>query len=137
MFKQGLAKSIHHARVLIKQRHIRVGKQVVNVPSFMVRLDSEKHAEARRRALRPGLLPRRAQAAAASAAGGGGDGGESRTKYFDGAKPTLSSSLLLDFASHAIPPILRHGTGSVPPAVIDTTVFFHHANLIRLWSTVR
>ena len=28
MFKLGLAKSIHHARVLIKQRHIRVRKQV-------------------------------------------------------------------------------------------------------------
>lgn len=42
VFKQGLAKSIHHARVLIKQRHIRVGKQLVDVPSFMVRLDSEK-----------------------------------------------------------------------------------------------
>jgi small subunit ribosomal protein S9e len=43
--KLGLAKSIHHARVLIKQRHIRVGKQVVNVPSFMVRLDSQKHID--------------------------------------------------------------------------------------------
>merc|ERR1711992_58351 len=30
----GLAKSIHHARVLIRQRHIRVRKQVVNVPSY-------------------------------------------------------------------------------------------------------
>merc|ERR1712216_170923 len=30
VFKLGLAKSIHHARVLIKQRHIRVGKQVVD-----------------------------------------------------------------------------------------------------------
>ena len=45
VFKQGLAKSIHHARVLIKQRHIRVGKQLVDVPSFMVRLDSEKHID--------------------------------------------------------------------------------------------
>jgi hypothetical protein len=35
-----MAKSIHHARVLIKQRHIRVGKQLVNVPSFLVRLTS-------------------------------------------------------------------------------------------------
>merc|ERR1712156_1311841 len=32
VFKLGLAKSIHHARVLIRQRHIRVRKQVVNVP---------------------------------------------------------------------------------------------------------
>ncbi|XP_066065225.1 small ribosomal subunit protein uS4-like, partial [Chamaea fasciata] len=30
VFKLGLAKSIHHARVLIRQRHIRVRKQVVN-----------------------------------------------------------------------------------------------------------
>ena len=37
VFKQGLAKSIHHARVLIRQRHIRVRKQLVNVPSFIVR----------------------------------------------------------------------------------------------------
>lgn len=42
VFKLGLAKSIHHARVLIRQRHIRVGKQLVDVPSFMVRLDSQK-----------------------------------------------------------------------------------------------
>ncbi|KAJ3084538.1 ribosomal protein S4, partial [Rhizoclosmatium globosum] len=45
VFKLGLAKSIHHARVLIKQRHIRVGKQIVNVPSFIVRLDSQKHID--------------------------------------------------------------------------------------------
>merc|ERR1712201_38912 len=45
VFKLGLAKSVHHARVLIKQRHIRVRKQVVNVPSFIVRLDSQKHID--------------------------------------------------------------------------------------------
>eukprot|EP00999_Lentomonas_sp_LEN2_P001041 NODE_2045_length_664_cov_69.538175_g1995_i0.p1 GENE.NODE_2045_length_664_cov_69.538175_g1995_i0~~NODE_2045_length_664_cov_69.538175_g1995_i0.p1 ORF type:complete len:206 (+),score=44.18 NODE_2045_length_664_cov_69.538175_g1995_i0:50-619(+) len=45
VFKLGLAKSIHHARVLIRQRHIRVGKQVVNSPSFIVRLDSQKHID--------------------------------------------------------------------------------------------
>mmetsp|Transcript_33804 Transcript_33804/g.69812 ORF Transcript_33804/g.69812 Transcript_33804/m.69812 type:complete len:193 (-) Transcript_33804:106-684(-) len=45
VFKLNLAKSIHHARVLIRQRHIRVGKQVVNVPSFLVRTDSEKHID--------------------------------------------------------------------------------------------
>ncbi|EFA77190.1 ribosomal protein 1024 [Heterostelium album PN500] len=43
VFKQGLAKSIHHARCLIKGRHIRVGKQLVNVASFLVRVDSQKH----------------------------------------------------------------------------------------------
>ena len=45
VFKQGLAKSIHHARVLIKQRHIRVGKRLVNVASFLVRTDAEKHID--------------------------------------------------------------------------------------------
>ncbi|KAA6418959.1 MAG: 40S ribosomal S9 [Trebouxia sp. A1-2] len=45
VFKLGLAKSIHHARVLIRQRHIRVGKQIVNVPSFIVRVDSQKHID--------------------------------------------------------------------------------------------
>jgi len=45
VFKLGLAKSIHHARVLILHRHIRVRKQVVNVPSFLVRVDSQKHID--------------------------------------------------------------------------------------------
>ncbi|KAL7274514.1 ribosomal 40S subunit protein S9B [Rhizina undulata] len=38
-------KSIHQARVLIRQRHIRVRKQIVNVPSFVVRLGSQKHID--------------------------------------------------------------------------------------------
>ena len=41
VFKLGLAKSIHHARVLIRQRHIRVGSQVSSRPS------STAHAAAR------------------------------------------------------------------------------------------
>ena len=45
VFKKNMAKSIHHARVLIRQRHIRVGRQIVNVPSFLVRVDSEKYIE--------------------------------------------------------------------------------------------
>merc|ERR1711865_357365 len=45
VFKLGLAKSIHHARVLIRQRHIRVASQIVNIPSFMVRMDSQKHID--------------------------------------------------------------------------------------------
>jgi len=45
VFKLGLAKSIHQARVFIKQRHIRVGKQIVNAPSFVVRVDSQKHID--------------------------------------------------------------------------------------------
>jgi len=45
VFASGLALSIHHARCLIRQRHIRVGKRMVNVPSFMVRVESEKVIE--------------------------------------------------------------------------------------------
>ena len=41
VWKSGLAKSVHHARVLIAGRHIAVGKQIVAVPSFMVRTSSE------------------------------------------------------------------------------------------------
>ena len=41
VLKSNLAKSIHHARVLIRQQHIRVGKQLVNSPSFLVRVSSE------------------------------------------------------------------------------------------------
>ena len=63
VFKLGLAKSIHHARVLIKQRHIRVGKQIVNVPSFLVRVDSQKHIDFSLKSPfgggRPGRLKRR------------------------------------------------------------------------------
>merc|ERR1712071_288810 len=38
-----LADSVHHARVLIRQRHIAIGKQLVNIPSYMVRVSSEQH----------------------------------------------------------------------------------------------
>eukprot|EP00904_Undaria_pinnatifida_P011100 jgi/Undpi1/711/HiC_scaffold_10.g04175.m1 len=79
VFKQGLAKSIHHARVLIKQRHIRVGKQLVNVPQFMVRMDSEKHIDFSITSPygqgRPGRVARKR--AANKAAAGGGDDEES------------------------------------------------------------
>merc|ERR1712173_136889 len=40
--KLGFAKSIHQARVYIRQRHIRVGKQLVDIPSFMVRVENQK-----------------------------------------------------------------------------------------------
>jgi small subunit ribosomal protein S9e len=45
VFKSGLAKTVHHARVMILQRHIRVGKQLGNNPSFLVRVESEKHID--------------------------------------------------------------------------------------------
>ena len=38
----GYAKSIHHARALINQRHIRVGKTLVNQPNFTVRTASDR-----------------------------------------------------------------------------------------------
>merc|ERR1739849_2061 len=63
VFKLGLAKSIHHARALIRQRHIRVRKQVVNIPSFVVRLESQKHIDFSLKSLfgggRPGRVKRK------------------------------------------------------------------------------
>jgi small subunit ribosomal protein S9e len=41
VFKLGFAKSVHQARVIIKQRHIRVGKQLVDIPSFLVRTENQ------------------------------------------------------------------------------------------------
>merc|ERR1712115_697111 len=79
VYKLGLAKSIHHARVLIRQRHIRVGKQIVNVPSFIVRLDSQKHIDFALTSPfgggRPGRV-RRKKAKAAEKKDEGGDEGE-------------------------------------------------------------
>ncbi|GJN07724.1 hypothetical protein PR202_ga25578 [Eleusine coracana subsp. coracana] len=134
VFKNGMAKSIHHARVLIRQRHIRplhlpycsttlpkattplrllhhlvfceyedrkemilthnhrylhcmvfifdrnscrVGRQLVNIPSFMVRLDSEKHIDFSLTSPlgggEPGRVKRKNQK---KASGGGADGDE-------------------------------------------------------------
>jgi small subunit ribosomal protein S9e len=76
VFKLGLAKSIHHARVLIRQRHIRVGKQIVNVPSFMVRVDSQKHIDFALNSPfgggRPGRNKRKSAKNKSSKGGGGG-----------------------------------------------------------------
>lgn len=95
VYKLGLAKSIHHARVLIKQRHIRyvtqahqlhgcmltirysVGKQIVNVPSYMVRLDSQKHIDFALTSPFGGGRPGRVRRKKAKAAEGGeGEEGE-------------------------------------------------------------
>merc|ERR1712025_121186 len=59
VFKNGLAKSVHHARVLIKQRHIRVRRQVVDVASYVVRLDSQKHIDFSHRSPLAGGAPGR------------------------------------------------------------------------------
>lgn len=43
IYQEGFqAKSVHQARVLIHQRHIKVGKSLVNANSFLVRTSSEK-----------------------------------------------------------------------------------------------
>merc|ERR1711931_19785 len=76
VFKLGLAKSIHHARVLIRQRHIRVRKQLVNVPSFIVRLDSQKHIDFSLNSPYGGGGPGRVKRKNAKKHKGGGSGGE-------------------------------------------------------------
>ncbi|KAH9262273.1 ribosomal protein S4 [Batrachochytrium salamandrivorans] len=74
VFKSGLAKSVHHARVLIFQRHIRVGKQLVNAPSFAVRTTSEKHIAFASKSPfgggRPGRTSRKRTKASAGGEGG-------------------------------------------------------------------
>ena len=76
VFKLGLAKSIHHARVLIRHRHIRVGKQIVNIPSFMVRTESQKHIDFAVTSPYGGGRPGRNKRKAIAAKGGGGGGGD-------------------------------------------------------------
>lgn len=41
VYNKNLAKSIHEARILIRQKQLRVGKQLVDIPSFMVRTSNE------------------------------------------------------------------------------------------------
>merc|ERR1712168_72467 len=73
VFKLGPAKSIHHARVLIRQGHIRVRKQVVNIPSYVVRLDSQKHIDFSLRSPLGGGRPGRVKRKNAKKGKGGGD----------------------------------------------------------------
>merc|ERR1712064_235138 len=74
VFKLGLAKSIPHARTLIRQRHIRVGKQICNIPSFLVRVDSEKHIAFALTSPFGGGRPGRVRRKQMSKGGGGGGG---------------------------------------------------------------
>uniref|UniRef100_A0A0E0I4D5 RNA-binding S4 domain-containing protein n=1 Tax=Oryza nivara TaxID=4536 RepID=A0A0E0I4D5_ORYNI len=81
VFKNGMAKSIHHARVLIRQCHIRVGRQLVNIPSFMVRLESEKHIDfSLTSPLGGGPAGRVKRKNQKKASGGGGDGEDEEEK---------------------------------------------------------
>ena len=77
VFKLGLAKSIHHACLLICQRHIRVRKQVVNIPSFIVPLDWQKHIDFSLRSPygggRPGRVKRKNAKKGQGGAGAGDD----------------------------------------------------------------
>jgi small subunit ribosomal protein S9e len=43
--KRKLGNSVHHARVLIFQRHIAIGKQMVNQAGYLVRVSSEQHIQ--------------------------------------------------------------------------------------------
>uniref|UniRef100_A0A0E0JAH1 30S ribosomal protein S4, chloroplastic n=1 Tax=Oryza nivara TaxID=4536 RepID=A0A0E0JAH1_ORYNI len=72
VFKAGMAKSFHHARVLIRQRHIR---RIINVPSFMVRLESEKHIDFSLTSPFGGGPAGRVKRKNMKKASGGGDGG--------------------------------------------------------------
>ncbi|XP_022732772.1 40S ribosomal protein S9-2-like [Durio zibethinus] len=83
VFKAGMTKSIHYARMLIRQRHIRVGREVVNIPSFMVRVDLQKRIKfsltSPFRGGRPGRVKRKKKRAAAKKAAGE-DGDEEEDK---------------------------------------------------------
>jgi len=45
VFKLNLANTIHQARVFVRQRHMRVRNQLVDIPSYMIRVDSQKHID--------------------------------------------------------------------------------------------
>jgi small subunit ribosomal protein S9e len=67
VMKRNLAHSVHHARVLIRQKQIAVGKQMVNIPSYMVRVSSEQHIQiAPNSVLRTGALGRQKKKRAAA-----------------------------------------------------------------------
>merc|ERR1719454_8326 len=76
VFKLQIARSMHHARVLIRQRHVRVGKQICDIPGFLVRLDSEKHIDFAMTSPFGGGRHGRVRRKRAAAKGGGGDDGD-------------------------------------------------------------
>ncbi|RRT76425.1 hypothetical protein BHE74_00055772 [Ensete ventricosum] len=79
VFKSGMAKSIHHARCWnFRTPVICLSAALVNIPSFMVRVDSAKHIDFSLTSPfgggRPGRVKRKNQKAASKkAAGGDGD----------------------------------------------------------------
>ena len=78
IYKKGLAKSIHMARTMIRQRHIAVGRQIVTIPSFLVRTTSERHIGlAESSSYNPGSRPGRNLRKKLAKAGNSGDGNDS------------------------------------------------------------
>jgi small subunit ribosomal protein S9e len=73
VLKRKLASSIHHARVLIRGRHIAVGKQMVNIPSFIVRTSSEQHIQHSATSVIKTQKPGRTKRKKAAAGAAGGD----------------------------------------------------------------
>ncbi len=59
VFKLKIARSIHHARCLIKGRHIAVNGRIVNVPSFMVTVENENRITLHQRSALNGGKPGR------------------------------------------------------------------------------
>jgi len=45
VWMNGMSNSIHHARVLIKQRHISVDGKLVDIPSFLVSTKSQQNIQ--------------------------------------------------------------------------------------------
>ena len=80
VFKPGMAKSIYHAQVLTRQRHIRVGRQVVNIPSFMVGFDSQKHIVFSLTGLFGGGRPRRVKRKNTRVVAQKADGGDEKVE---------------------------------------------------------
>lgn len=79
----------------------RVGRQVVNIPSFMVRLDSQKHIDFSLTSPlgggRPGRVKRKNQKAAAKKAAGG-DGDEEDEEWNSVLKSRYQTCIILSFA---------------------------------------
>ena len=68
--------TVHHARVLIRQRHIAVGKQLVNIPGYLVRVSSEQHIQLAPTSVFKTSKPGRTKRKKSKKGGDGGDDAE-------------------------------------------------------------
>uniref|UniRef100_T1J3H8 Small ribosomal subunit protein uS4 n=1 Tax=Strigamia maritima TaxID=126957 RepID=T1J3H8_STRMM len=126
VFKLGLAKSIHHARVLIRQRHIRVRKQVVNIPSFVVRLDSQKHIDFSLKSPFGGGRPGRVKRKNLRKAQGGekkrnNQSGCDITKYFSSSSNKVINSIPTQPSPENVPDYFKRNC--IPLDLSQSTVF--------------